>query len=66
MSKEEKNSYIERPPKTIEDFEICLKSVYKLMANPYCDHLMFMSLAEKRDRYLLKIEELKQKALKNE
>ena len=47
------------PPKTIEDFEKVLASILELQANPYCDHLMFMSLAEKREKVEAKIAELK-------
>ena len=47
------------PPKTVEDFEKVLSSIFELMANPYCDHLMFDSLIRKRDNTLKKIEELK-------
>ena len=47
------------PPKTVEDFEKVLSSIFELMANPYCDHLMFDSLISKRDNALKKIEQLK-------
>ena len=33
--------------------------IFELMANPYCDHLMFDSLIRRRDDTLKKIEELK-------
>lgn len=47
------------PPKTLEDYENILKTILELMANPYCDHLMFDSLSRKRDATVKKIEELK-------
>jgi len=47
------------PPKTVEDFEKVLASILELQANPYCDHLMFMSLVEKREKVEAKIAELK-------
>ena len=47
------------PPKTIEDFEKVLASILELQANPYCDHLMFMSLVEKMKKVEAKIAELK-------
>ena len=46
-------------PKTIEEHEKVLKSILELMANPYCDHLMFDSLIRKRDATQKKIDELK-------
>ena len=46
-------------PKTVADFEKILESTLELMANPYCDHSMLMSLIEKRDKTLTKIKELK-------
>jgi hypothetical protein len=48
-------------PKTIEDYEKVLDSIYLLQANPYCDHLMFMSLVDKREKVEAKISELKLK-----
>ena len=48
-----------KPPKTVEDFEKVLASISELQANPYCDHLMFMSLVEKREKIEAKIAELK-------
>ena len=48
-----------QPPKTVEDFKKVLSSILEMMANPYCDHLMFDSLIRKRDKILKKIEELK-------
>ncbi|HRY32090.1 MAG TPA: hypothetical protein P5531_03885 [Bacteroidales bacterium] len=47
------------PPKTIEEFEEVRKSILDLMGNPYCDHLMFMSLTEKLKKVDAKIDELK-------
>lgn len=49
------------PPKTIEDFEKVLHSILELQGNPYCDHLMYMSLVDKREKVEAKIEELKSK-----
>ena len=46
-------------PKTIEDFEEVRKSILDLMGNPYCDHLMFMSLTERLKKVNDKIDELK-------
>ncbi|MFT5450555.1 MAG: hypothetical protein ACI9N9_000032 [Enterobacterales bacterium] len=46
------------PPKTIEDFKEVRASILELMGNPWCDHLMFMSLMDKRDAVDKKIEEL--------
>ena len=48
-------------PKTLEDFEKVEKSILELMSNPYCDHLMFMSLTEKLEKCRVKIEELKER-----
>lgn len=50
---------IVEPPKTVEDFEKVLASILELQANPYCDHLMFMRLVEKREKVEAKIAELK-------
>lgn len=47
------------PPKTLQDFEEVRKSILELMANPYCDHLMFDSLIRKRDKVDAKIEQIK-------
>ena len=46
------------PPKTLEDFNKVRQSTLELMGNPYCDHLMFMTLQEKLDRVNKKIKEL--------
>jgi hypothetical protein len=46
------------PPKTLEDFNKVRLSTLELMGNPYCDHLMFMSLQEKLDKVNEKIKEL--------
>jgi hypothetical protein len=46
------------PPKTLEDFQKVRESTLELMGNPYCDHLMFMSLTEKLDKVDKKIKEL--------
>ena len=50
---------IVEPPKKLEDFEKVLETILELMGNPYCDHLMFMGLIEKRDTTIKRIEELK-------
>jgi len=50
---------IVEPPKTVQDFEKVLSTIFELMANPYCDHLMFDSLIRKRDNTEAKIAELK-------
>ena len=44
--------------KKLEDFNMVRKSTLELMGNPYCDHLMFMTLQEKLDRVNKKIKEL--------
>lgn len=46
------------PPKTIEDFKAIRKTILELMANPYCDDFMFMSLTDRLDRTDAKIREL--------
>ena len=46
------------PPKTLEDFQKIRKSTLELMGNPYCDHLMFISLQDKLYRVDEKIKEL--------
>ena len=48
-----------RPPQTIEDFKKILDSISELQSNPYCDHLMFMALVDKREKVEAKIAELK-------
>lgn len=50
---------IVEPPKTVEEFEKVRKSILDLMGNPYCDHLMFISLTEKLKKVDAKIDELK-------
>jgi len=47
------------PPKTVEDFEKVLSSILEMQGNRYCDHLMFMSLVDKREKAEAKIAELK-------
>jgi hypothetical protein len=47
------------PPKTIQDFEKVLTSILEMQGNPYCDHLMFMSLVHKKEKVEAKIEELR-------
>jgi len=46
-------------PKTLEDFKKVRETIFELMANPYCDQFMFLSLSEKLDKTNAKIEELK-------
>ena len=48
-------------PKTLEDFKKVRETILELMANPYCDQFMFLSLREKLDKTDEKIEELKRK-----
>ena len=50
---------IVEPPKTVEEFEEVRKSILDLMGNPYCDHLMFMSLTERLKKVDAQIEQLK-------
>ena len=50
---------IVEPPKTVEDFEQVRLTILELMANPYCDQFMFLSLSEKLDNVDSKIVELK-------
>jgi len=45
--------------KTMEDFKKVRETILELMANPYCDQFMFLSLSEKLDKTDQKIEELK-------
>jgi len=45
------------PPKTKEDFLKVREAIIDLMGNPYCDHLMFMSLLDKREAVDKKIAE---------
>lgn len=45
-------------PKTLEDFKKVRETILELMANPYCDQFMFLSLSEKLDKTDAKIEEL--------
>ena len=47
------------PPKTVEDFKKILHSIVEMQGNPYCDHLMFMSLEDKKKKVEAKIEHLK-------
>jgi hypothetical protein len=49
---------IVEPPKTLEDFKKVREIILELMANPYCDQFMFLSLSEKLDKTNDKIEEL--------
>ena len=50
---------IVEPPKTIEDFKAIRVTILELMANPYCDQFMFLSLSERLDKTDAKIVELK-------
>jgi len=52
------------PPKTLEDFKKVRETILELMANPYCDQFMFLSLSEKLDKTNTKIEQLAQVDLK--
>jgi hypothetical protein len=45
----------------LENIEKSRQAILDLMASPYCDQFMFLSLSEKLDRANAKIEELKQK-----
>jgi len=49
---------ISKPPKTLEDFQKIRESILELMANPFCDQLMFVRLLKKRDDVDVKIKEL--------
>ncbi len=51
-------SYIEVT--TLEEFKKVRETILELMANPYCDQFMFLSLSEKLDKANAKIEELSQ------
>jgi hypothetical protein len=51
-------SMIVEMPKTLEDFKKVRETILELMANPYCDQFMFLSLSEKLDKTDAKIEEL--------
>ena len=46
------------PPKTLEEFQEIRETILDLMGNPYCDHLMFLSLSDKSEKIDQKIEEL--------
>lgn len=50
---------IVKPPETIADWEKCADSTRELMANPYCDIHMFVTLTDKLKNINEKIEELK-------
>jgi hypothetical protein len=50
---------IVEPPKTVGEFEEVRKSILDLMGNPYCDHIMFISLTERLEKVDAKIDELK-------
>lgn len=47
-----------QPPKTLEDFKKIRQTTIELMANPYCDQFMFLSLNDKLTNIDLKIKEL--------
>jgi hypothetical protein len=49
---------IVEPPKTLEDFIKIKDTILELMANPYCDQFMFLSLSDKLDNANAKIEEM--------
>lgn len=51
-------SYIEVT--TLEEFKKVRETILELMANPYCDQFMFLSLSEKLDKANAKITELSQ------
>ena len=46
------------PPKTLEEFKAVETSILELMGNPYCDHIMFMSLTDKLKKCREKIQTL--------
>lgn len=48
-------------PKTLDDFKKVRETILELMANPYCDQFMFLSLSEKLDKTDAKIKELNKK-----
>ena len=50
---------IVEPPKTVEDFEKVRLTILELMANPFCDQFMLLSVREKLDNVDSKIVELK-------
>jgi hypothetical protein len=43
---------------TKENIEKALKSTRELMANPYCDQFMFLSLLEKEEKYEEQLKQL--------
>lgn len=45
-------------PKTLEDFKQVRETILELIANPYCDKSMKVSLNERLDKTNAKIEEL--------
>lgn len=38
------------PPKTLAELKTVRETILKLMANPYCDQFMFLSLNDKLDK----------------
>ena len=46
-------------PKTLEDFHKVRETILELMANPYFDQSMFLSLSKKLDKTNAKIKELR-------
>ncbi len=44
---------------TLENYEKQKAATLELMGNPFCDHIMFMSLSDKLKKIESKIEELK-------
>jgi hypothetical protein len=51
------------PPKTLEEFKKVRESILELMANPYCDQFMFLSLNDKLTATDAKINELSNERL---
>mgnify|MGYP003418160071 CR=1 FL=1 len=49
-----------KPPQTLEEFTKVRETILELMANPYFDQFMFLSLSDKLDKANAKIEELSQ------
>ena len=45
-------------PTTLEDFKKVRETILELMANPYCDQFMFLTLSEKLHKTDAKIKEL--------
>ena len=45
-------------PLTLDEFKRARQTILELMANPYCDQFMYLSLIEKLDKTDDKIKEL--------